>query len=95
MTILGTSKLKQFAGDKFRFDKNGRQFSRNVENNVEKGEIAYYKTGGNVTQRFVLEKVIPWITQHSEPQKVSIQQRPPPPPTHTHTHTHTHIVKPC
>ena len=40
---LDTSKLKDFADDNFRFEENGRQFSKWVENTVEKGEIARYK----------------------------------------------------
>ena len=38
-----TSKLKQFANDNFKFDENGRKFSKLVENIVEKGEIARYE----------------------------------------------------
>ena len=37
--ILHTSKLKEFADDTFKFDKNGRQFSKMVENTMERGEI--------------------------------------------------------
>ena len=35
-----TSKLKEFADDNFKLDRNGRGFSKHVENTVEKGEIA-------------------------------------------------------
>ena len=35
-----SSKLKELAYDNFKFDKNGRKFSKKVENTVEKGEIA-------------------------------------------------------
>ena len=38
--ILYSSKLKDFADDSFKFDENGRNFSKKVENAVEKGEIA-------------------------------------------------------
>ena len=38
--ILESSKLKEFADDNFKFDKNGRKLSKQVENTVEKGEIA-------------------------------------------------------
>ena len=38
--ILDSSKLKKFADDNFRFDKNGRKLSKWVENTVGKGEIA-------------------------------------------------------
>ena len=32
-------KLKEFADDNFKFDENGRKFSKRVENTVGKGEI--------------------------------------------------------
>ena len=35
--------MKEFADDKFKFDKNCRKFSKKVENTVGKGEIACYK----------------------------------------------------
>ena len=38
-----SSKLQQFAGDNFKFDKNGKKLSKWVENTVGKGEIALYK----------------------------------------------------
>ena len=38
--ILDFSKLKEFADDNFKFDKNGRKLSKRVENTVGKGEIA-------------------------------------------------------
>ena len=41
--ILDSSILKYFADDNFKFDENGRQLSKWVENTVEKGEIARYK----------------------------------------------------
>ena len=41
--ILDSSKLKEFADDTFKFDKNGRKVSKQVENTVGKGEIARYK----------------------------------------------------
>ena len=41
--ILDSSKLKKFADDNFRYNENGRNFSKRVENTVEKGEIACYK----------------------------------------------------
>ena len=41
--ILDTSKLKGFADDNFKFDKNVRKFYRRVENTVGKGEIARYE----------------------------------------------------
>ena len=40
--ILDTSKLKEFAGDNFKFDENGRKFAKRVEN-TGKGEIAHYE----------------------------------------------------
>ena len=39
--ILDSSKLQEFADDKFKFDKNGRKLSIWVENTVGKGEIAH------------------------------------------------------
>ena len=36
-------KLKEFAEDNFKFDKNGGKFSKRVENTVGKGEIACRK----------------------------------------------------
>ena len=41
--ILDWSKLKEFADDNFKFDKNGRKLSKQVENTVGKGEIAHYE----------------------------------------------------
>ena len=35
--------LKEIADDKFKFDKNGRKFSKLAENTVGKGEIARYE----------------------------------------------------
>ena len=40
---MHASKLKEFADDNFKFDGNGRQFSKWVENTVGKGEIARYE----------------------------------------------------
>ena len=37
--ILDCSKLKKFADDNFKFDKNGRKLFRGLENTVGKGEI--------------------------------------------------------
>ena len=41
--ILDSSKLKEFADDNFKLDKNGRKFSKRVEKTVGKGEIARNK----------------------------------------------------
>ena len=41
--ILDSSKLKDFADDNLKFDENGRQLSKRVENTVGKGEIARYE----------------------------------------------------
>ena len=41
--MLDSSKLKEFADDNFKFDKNGRKLSKQVENTVGKGEIACYE----------------------------------------------------
>ena len=41
--ILDSSKLKEFADDNFKLDKNGSKLSKQVENIVGKGEIARYE----------------------------------------------------
>ena len=41
--FLDSSKLKGSADDNFKFDENGRKFSKQVENTVGKGEIAHYE----------------------------------------------------
>ena len=41
--ILDSSKLKEFAYDNLKFDENGRKLSKQVENTVGKGEIAFYE----------------------------------------------------
>ena len=41
--ILDPSKLKEFADDNFKFDENDRNFPKQVENTVGKGEIARYE----------------------------------------------------
>ena len=41
--MLDSSKLKEFADDKFKLDENGRKFAKWVENTVGKGEIARYE----------------------------------------------------
>ena len=43
MTNLDSSEPKDFTDDNFRFDENGRMFSKRVENTVGKGEIAHYE----------------------------------------------------
>ena len=43
MTNLDSSKLKEFADNNSKFDKNGAKFSKGVENTVGKGEIAHYQ----------------------------------------------------
>ena len=35
--------MKEFAHDNFKFEENGWKFSKRVENNVGKGEIASYE----------------------------------------------------
>ena len=37
---LDSSKLKELSGNNFKFDENGRKFSKLLENTVGKGEIA-------------------------------------------------------
>ena len=41
--VLDSSKLKEFADDKFKFDENGIKFSKPIENTVGKGEIPRYE----------------------------------------------------
>ena len=41
--ILDSSKLKESADDNFKFDENGRTFSKHIENTVGKGEIALFE----------------------------------------------------
>ena len=43
MTNLRLFKLREFADDNFKFDENGKKFSKRVENTVGKGEIARYE----------------------------------------------------
>ena len=50
--ILDSSKLREFADDNFKFDKNGGKFSELVENTVGKGEIACNKQFLLFPQRF-------------------------------------------
>ena len=54
--ILDSPKLKEFADDNFKFDENGRKFSKQVENTVGKGEIARYEQfPPSVLKRLVLQ----------------------------------------
>ena len=51
-------KLKEFADDNFKFDENGRKFSKRVENTEETGAIAHYSNfsySHNVFKRLVLQ----------------------------------------
>ena len=41
--ILGSSKLKDFADDNFKFDENGKKLFKRVDNTVGRGEIARYE----------------------------------------------------
>ena len=50
--ILDFFNLKKFADDNFKFDDNGRKFSKRVENTVGKGEIAGYEQFLLFTQYF-------------------------------------------
>ena len=45
-------RLKEFAYDNFKFDKNGIKLSKQVENTVGKGEIAHYQQFLLFPQRF-------------------------------------------
>ena len=42
--ILDSSKMKEFVDHNFEFDKNGRKFSKRVENTEGKGGIALFPT---------------------------------------------------
>ena len=44
-THFYSSRFKALADDNFKFDENGRKFSKQVENTVGKGEIARYEQG--------------------------------------------------
>ena len=41
--VLDSSKFTQFADEKYKFDENGRKFSKRVENTLGKGEMARYE----------------------------------------------------
>ena len=41
--ILDSSRLKGYADNNFKFDKNGRRLSKWVENTMGKGETAHYE----------------------------------------------------
>ena len=41
--VLDSSKLKEFAYDKFNFGENGRKFFKQVENTVGRGEVSHYE----------------------------------------------------
>ena len=43
LQISDSSKLKEIADDNFKLDKNGRKFSKQVENTVVEGEIACHE----------------------------------------------------
>ena len=49
---LDSFKLSEFADDNFKLDENSRKFSRQVENNVGKGEFACYEQFLLFTQCF-------------------------------------------
>ena len=44
--------MKEFADDNFKFDENGREFLKMVENTVEKREVACYEQFLLFTQCF-------------------------------------------
>ena len=50
--ILDSCKLKEFEDENFKFDENGRKFSKQVENTVGKGEIARNKQFLSFTKCF-------------------------------------------
>ena len=63
---LTLSKLKQSSDDNFKFDENGRKFSKWVENTVGKGEIAR-KSNFSFSH-----SVFKWLISQQERQKVSL-----------------------
>ena len=50
--MLDSSELKEFADDNFKFDENGKKFSKWVETTVGKDEIARYEQFILFTQCF-------------------------------------------
>ena len=58
MTTLDFSRLKEFADDNFRFDDNGRDFSKTGRKHCRKGEMACYEQlllFASVFKRYVLQ----------------------------------------
>ena len=75
--FIYSSKLKEFADDNFKFDKNSRKLSKQVENTVGKGEIARYEQFLLFQNRFqkacfpeASKGVIVWEWVNSLPNKV-------------------------
>ena len=58
--ILDSSKQKEFADDNFEFDTNGRNFSKKVENTVEKEKLLIWEKV--VKQRPRYENIIKLLT---------------------------------
>ena len=52
-TISNLMKMAECADDNFKFDENGRMFSKRVENTVGKGEIARYEQFLRFPQHFL------------------------------------------
>ena len=50
--------MKEFADDNFKFDENGRKYSKRVENTVGRGEIAHNEQYLLFLQCFLLNHVI-------------------------------------
>ena len=58
MTNLDSSKLKEFADDNFKFDENGRKFSKRLENTVGKEKLpvmSNFSFSYSVFKRLVLQ----------------------------------------
>ena len=53
--ISDPSKLKEFADDNFKFDENGRKFSKRVENTVVKVGIAHFCFSHCAFKRLVMQ----------------------------------------
>ena len=56
--VLDSSKLKEFADDNSKFDEKGRKFSKQVENTVQKGEIACYEFSKDLYCRHIKTRLV-------------------------------------
>ena len=56
--VLDSSKLKEFADDNSKFDGNGRKFSKQVENTMQKGEIACNEFSKDLYCRHIKNRLV-------------------------------------